>query len=287
MAYSSGIPYFCGLRLAHSAEIVAMDASVQPIVKVYPRTIGAVLKGGGVVSKTITLSCRVIPPQGTSRAALEQFMHTLNEQFGPMKGVLLVDGNEINDCAIARINYEPKIVNNYLVYTIDFEMGVQILSGETPPEETGPRQLVPLRLLSDTRGRPAQFVKTYGSGLDEVTRTFNFWHNVDIVRNLENRLNIELHDKYDKDQSIKFNGGFETITAYCWMTAAPQYQEDGWRQTIGAYFYNIMNGPLGDIGTLYLGGNTIETCLFTNFKMTEAHPTSARYELTFLVSLQC
>lgn len=284
MAYSSGIPYFCGDRLAHNAEITSMAANVQPIVKVYPRTIGAILKGGGTAKKTLTLTCRVIPPSGVSRADVEQFMHTLNENFGPRMGTLEVDNNEYLNCAINRITYDPKIVNNYLIYDIEFDLGVQ-LDGPLPNNVT--RQLVPSKLFADTRGRPAQFIKTYGEGLDEVTRTFNFWHNVDIVRNLENRLTIELFDKYSKDESIKFNGGFETITAYCWMKAAGEDQEDGWRQTVGAYLYNIMNGPLGDMGTLTLGGNVISFCLFTDVKLTGVWPTSARYELTFLVSLQC
>lgn len=284
MAYSLGIPYFCGDRLAHNAEVTAMYGNVQPIVKVYPRTIGGVLKGGGTVSKTLTLTCRVIPPADTSRAALEQFMHTLNETFGPQIGTLEIDNNEFLNCAINRIDYEPKIVNNYLVYTIEFELGVQ-LDGPLPGPT--PRQLVPSMLFADTRGRPAQFTKTYGEGLDAVTRTFDFWHNVDIIRNLENRLTIELFDKNSKDKSIKFNGGFETVTAYCWMKAAQEHQEEGWRQTVGAYIYNIMNGPLGDMGTLRLGGNVIDLCLFTDVKLTELWPTSARYELTFLVSLQC
>lgn len=286
MAYSLGIPYFCGYRIAHNAEITSMTANVQPIVKVFPRTIGGVLKGGGAVSKSITLTCRVIPPDGTSRAALEQFMHTFNETYGPLQGILLMDDNEFTDCSIAKITYEPKIVNNYLVFNIDFEMGVQKADEESPTPLV-PRQLIPSRLYADTRGRPAQFSKIYGEGLDEVTRTFNFWHNVDIVRNLENRLTIELSDKYSKDNVIKFNGGFEMITAYCWMKAAQEYQEEGWRQTVSAYIYNIMNGPLGDIGTLYLGGNVITPCIFTDVKLMEVFPTSARYELMFMVSLQC
>ena len=71
------------------------------------------------------------------------------------------------------------------------------------------------------------------------------------------------------------------------MKAAEDFQELEWRQTVGAYIYNYVNGPIGDIGTLYLGGKTISNCLFTEVRLTELWPTSARYELQFIVSLQC
>jgi hypothetical protein len=283
MAKSSGIPYFCGERLAHNARITDMTATIQPVIKIFPRNIGGVIKGGGIVEKSITVECRIIPPPNTSRADLEEFMNVYNEKFGPMKGSLFIDNNHYSDCGINNIKYDTKLTNGYLLATVDFAIGVQ-------SETDTLSQLVPSRLFADTRGRPGVFTTVEGEGVDAVTKTFNIWHNMDIVRDLENRLVMELYDIHKKDQSIKFNGGFETITAYCWMKAPEENgveKEDGWMQTVGSYIYNIMNGPLGEMGTLKLGGKTIEHCLWTQVKLTEVYPTSARYELTFIVGLQC
>ena len=273
---SSGIPYYNGNRIAHNAEITSMVGEVQPIVKVYPRTIGAVLRGGGVTSKTLNLNCRTIPPVGTSRASVENFMNEWNEKYGVDTGTLTVDENDYLDCAIDTVNYDPKIINNYLTYDVNFRLGVQ-----TEDTFDTPRQRVPSKLYEDTRGRTGLFV----SG--DSGKQFKIWHNMDIVRNLENRLTIELYANESSDNSIKFNGGFETIVGTCWMKASGEDQHVGWKQTVGAYIYNIMNGPLGDIGTLYLGGNEIKNCLWTKVTLEEVYPTSARYQLEFIVSLQC
>ena len=273
MAKSGGIPYFNGLSIAHNAVITGMSASVQPIIKSYPRNIGGVVKSGGVVSKTITLECRVIPPQDTTtRADVEQFMNTWNEQFGTQTGTLTVDDNDYLGCGINSVDYDAYITDGFLRFEVEFELGVQ-------SEDLNIRQIVPQRLYAWSRGRTAKFVSN--------GKTFNIWHNVDITRNLENKLNVQLYDIHKKDNTVKFNGGFETITAYCWVKAMEDYQEDGWKQTIGAYIYNFMCGPLGEIGVFYLGGNKIENCLLTGVTLTEVNPTSARYELTLLTSLQC
>ena len=205
MGLSSGIPYFCGQRLAHNAQVTSMIGNVQPVMKVYPRTIGGVLKAGGKVAKTLTLTCRTIPPSTASRGDVEQFMNTINETFGPLTGTLMVDDNEYLSCAINSISYEPIIVNNFLIYTIEFNLGVQ-------SETTTVRQLTPLRLYEDTRGRPGLFVSKYTLDDVETVKQFKIWHNMDIVRNLENRLKIELYDKNNKDNIITMEGGFEKIT---------------------------------------------------------------------------
>lgn len=271
MAKSSGIPYFCGEQLAHNGRITSMVGSVQPIMKVYPRTIGGVIKAGGTNDKVITVECGIISPPDATRAQVEEMMNTLNEKFGPKVGTLLIDDNEYLNCAINTITYDTDLTDGYLKFTIDFHLGVQ--------EDGGYRQLTPSHLFYDSRGRVGIF--------QSQGKTFHIVHNIDITRNLENRLDIEVADKNDKDKTIKFNGGFEMVTGYCWMKAAEEYQEDGWRQTVGAYIYDIMTGPLGDIGTLTIDTMTIKNCLFTSVKLLEVYPTSARYQLEFIVSLQC
>lgn len=280
MSKSSGVPIFNGMVMAHNARITGMSGTVQPIIKVYPRNIGAVIKCGGIVEKTMSVDCRMISPPTTSRAELEDFMNRYNEKFGPVKGTLFIDDNHYKDCAINSIKYSTDITSGYLVASVEFNLGVQT-------ETDAPAQLVPGKLFANINGRPGKFTVTDGEGVDGTSKVFNIWHNMDITKDLENRLVMEIYDIHHKDRTIKINGGVETITAYCWMIAEKSEQEDGWLQTVGAYMYDMINGPLGSMGTLELGGKVMTNCLWTQVKLTETSPTGARYELTFVTSLQC
>lgn len=280
MGKSSGIPYFCGNRIAHNAKVTDMQGNVNPIIKVFPRNIGAVVKGSGVISKTITLDCRTIPPANSGRSAIEAFMNNFNEAHGIKVGTLTIDDNDYYNCGIKSIAYDEKITDGYVKYSVEFDIGVQQEDLEAEAITTD-RQLIPSKLFYDTRGRVARFTSTKSG------KVFNFVHNVDTVRNLGTSLVVELFDKESKDVEVRYNGGVETLKAFCWMKATGEDQEDGWRQTVGAYIYNIMTGPVGDSGTFVLGTNTLKNILLTGVTLTECYPTSARYELTFLISLQC
>ena len=269
MSKSSGVPYFNGDPLCHNGLITSMNASVQPIMTVYPRTIGGVLKAGGVNTKTISLDCSIITPTDATRSECEDLMNTINEKFGPATGTLVVDDNSYPNCSVNGIKYDSKIVDNFIKFSIEFRLGDQTDASITP-----------LHLYEDTRGRVGSFTV-------EDKGTFTLLHNVDITRDLANDLTIKIADKDDSDEVMTFSGGFETITAYCWMKAAGDQQEDGWKQTVGAYIYRIMTEVVGEMGTLSLGTSVINNCLFTDVTLNEVWPTSARYQLTFLVSLQC
>jgi hypothetical protein len=269
---SSGIPTYNGDVIATSAVITKMSGSNSPVVKVFPRTIGCLLKQTGINSLSILLNCNLIISDVT-RANIENYMNLLNERLVNKRSELFIDDNIYKNCIVKNISYSEKFVNNYLIYDIDFELSDQNTNVQTT------RQLVPGKLYDLNTGRKMTF--TVGS------QEFDFWHNTDLVRNLEVDAYVKV---YDKDLSYYYSrtvGGVEKIVCKCWVRATSEDQHDGWKQTIGAYIYNMMLGPLGKIGSLSLGGNTINYCLMTGVELEEVYPTSARYSVTFITSLQC
>lgn len=268
---------FCGRSLAHNAEIKGMSGTSNVTMKIYPRTIGAVISPTGINKRTVSVECRAIVGGGVSRTNLELKMNSFNEFFLPKIGTLEIDENEYYNCAINSISYNPKVVKNYLIFTVEFELGVQKES-----DVTVPRQIIPATLFADTRGRTAKFTST------DTGRVFNFWHNMDIVRNAENIVIAKIYDPEGKEQSLRQQGGIEKIIATCWMKSSSENQHEGWRQTVGSYMFNIMHGPLGELGTLEIGNTTmVSNCILNEVKLEGIWPTSARYGLVFTASLQC
>lgn len=263
---SSGIPYFCGMQFADNAEITSMEGNCNPVIKIYPRNIGGIVKSTGVVSKTITINCRAIAPSNITRSELEDKMNAINEKFTPLNGDLYIDGNTYNDCVIKSISYSNKFVNNFLQYDIVFSLGEQFTNVIQPQE-----------LYDFSRGRKG-IVSIDGQN------DFELWHNIDIVRNFESSLVTKILGNYYKDLQMGVNGGIEHITAYGWLRTDSNY---GWKQSVTAYIYNIMQNIVGEIGTLRLGTSTIKYCLFTSVKLIELKSNSARYTLDLLTSLQC
>lgn len=274
MSKSSGIAYFCGKQLGHVCNLAGMGGSVNAVVKTYPRAVGVVVRSGNAVTKTVTVDCVCIPPKSASRADLETYMNTFNETVATQQGSLVIDDNEYLDCVISSVNYGFDILNNFVKYTVAFELGIQSTDDTV-------RYLTP-SLLYQLSGvyRGGTFTNKAGSVL-------KIWHNMDIVRNLENTVVRKIYDGRKKDFKLSVQGGVEKIKAACWLRSPMEDQEPGWKQTVGAYIYNIMEGAVGEIGTLQLGTGTIENCLLQGVSLTEMGVTSARYELDFVASLQC
>jgi hypothetical protein len=274
MNKSSGAPYFCGTKIAKIARVSSMSGSVNAIIVTYPRAIGAIIKAGGVNTKNIVLECFQDGPK--NRSGLEACMHALNENVGTLTGELYIDGNTYKNCAINGIEYGDKIVNEYMTYSIDFNIGAQ----NTTDDFTEITQFE-VDNLREGVGRKAQFVNKYGTN----KRPFKIWNNIDAVINLENNNRIQVQDVESKDLKVIFGGGVERIKLICW--AYSSRGEDGWKQTITSYIFNMMAGPLGNIGTLTIVSNVFDYALWAGVNLIETWPTSARYELEFVVSLQC
>ena len=280
---------FCGTELSANAEVKGIEGDAGTSIKVFPRTIGAVISFNGINKRKLTVQGRAIV-DGVSRTELEIRMNTFNEFVAPKIGTVTIDENDYLACAVNSVKYQPKILNNYLIFDIDFAIGVQKTNVDGAGEVIQdidiaiPRQMVPRTLYADNVGRTGTFVSSKNGS------RFDFWHNIDMVRDMDNTLIEAVYDKDGKEMFYRQQGGIEKITIYGWLRSSQQNQHDGWKQTVGAYMFNMINGPMGDLGDLYVGKNNtkvVSNCLLTSAKLTGLWPTSATYEITLLASLQC
>jgi len=263
------IAYFNGDQISNDS-FVTFSATGRVIVETYPRTIGGVLKESGIVDRNLTLHSYLVLPDSATRLDLENFFNSLNEQIGPGSGTLQVNGNTYNNLVVNSINYDTFKTKKFIRYTVGFKFEDQTDDGVI-------RQLNVPNLQDFSRGRKLRF-DSYEDG-----KSFHFWHNFDNIRTLETSVR-QKNPGVDENSRVTKTGGFEKITCYGWILGP----EQNTRQNFEAYFYNIINGPLGKLGTLYHDGEKIaEYAMFTEFSMDDSLGTGINYVLSFLTSLQC
>jgi hypothetical protein len=271
-----GIAYFDGDQISHGSYVV-LKGSNQPTVITYPRTVGGIIQESGVVEKELELRSYLIPPVGSKREDLEDYFHSLNEKIGSKEADLEVNGNTYLNANVKNIDYDNVIVNNFTRFSVNFELNNQDEDGEI-------RQLTVPGLLGFTRGRKMKFVTQMEDGED---KTFHFWHNFDLIKNFETEITLKRGTEIDGSVTGKVIrvGGFEKNICYGWVLGP----ETNTRRNLEAYAYNIINGPLGRLGTLYVDGENrvITNCVLTNFIMEDSTALGIKYELTFFSSLQC
>jgi len=267
-------PTFDGDQVATEGYGVLSGRS-SPFVVLYPRTVGGILQESGVVTKRLNLRSYLIPPSTATRKTIEEYCNSLNEQIGTKEANLILNGNTYLNCNVENIDYDLEKVKNYIRYTIGFIIGDQNTGGSV-------RQLSVSDLLGFTRGR----VMTFQSTLDDFTnRTFTFWHNTDKVRNFETQITVTYTDSFGGGSRIIRVGGFERIRCECWILGLDEGQLN--RKNLEAYFYNMINGPLGRLGTLVINGETLKNCFFESASMSDETGIGINYNLSFLKSLAC
>ena len=111
--------YFDGDQISHNSYIVPNGTNTPRIIT-YPRTIGGILQESGVTEKRLQLRSYLIPPDGGSREDVENYFHELNERIGSKEATLLVNGNHYPNCSVENIQYEDKIVKNFIRFDVNF-----------------------------------------------------------------------------------------------------------------------------------------------------------------------
>ncbi len=269
-----GFPKFDGDDIGHGGHLVITGTS-SPELTIYPRTIGGVIQESGIIEKNVSLRTWLIPPSNVTRGDVENYFNLLNEKIGVKEATLLVNDNSYLKANVKNIDYDKVVTDKFLKYTINFQLNDQN-TGSTI------RQLTTPGLLGFSRGRPLRF-KTTMDDLSE--RTFTFWHNFDNVRNFETQISIKNSVPFGGSTRVIRVGGFEKHVCSGWVIGPDDPQN---RRNLEAYFFNIMNGPLGRIGTLYLDdGRVIYKAFLSELSVEDSTAIAIRYELTFIVSLQC
>lgn len=270
-----GVAYFGTDQISHDSYLVPKGSS-NPQITTYPRTVGGIIQESGVVEKSLTLKSYLIPPANSTRQSLENFFHELNERIGSKQDNLTVNGNTYLNANVKSINFDTKITNRFTKFDIDFELNDQNNGSVI-------RQLAVPNLQDFSRGRKLRFNTVEDDG---TNKTFQFWHNFDNIKNFDTQISIKHSRQYGGYSRVIRVGGFERIVCYGWIIGP----EEGLpcRQNLEAYFYNVLNGPLGRVGTLiYADGTKTEKAFFSNLTVEDTTRPTVKYELTFIVSLQC
>lgn len=268
-----GVPFFDGDDLSAAAYGI-LSGSSTPLLIIYPRTIGGIIQESGVIDKSINVKNFIKTPIDTSRRTVEEFHNALNERIGSKTATLSLNGNSYLRCDVKSINFDNDIVDNFIKFTINFQIGDQNKGGTI-------RQLSVPDLQDFTRGRQA----TFKTRLEDFSlRTFTFWHNMDKFRNFETQITVKHTDSFGGGSRVLRVGGFERIRCECWLIGLDNEKN---RQNIEAFFFNMINGPLGRIGTLTINGEILTDTFFESADMADATTVGIRYNLTFLKSLAC
>ena len=268
------IPLINGEQVGNDGYLVPKGVS-NPRVIIYPRTIGGIIEESGVVEMTFALRCYLVVPSNTTRDQLETLFNSLNERYANQKVVLTANGNVYNDVYIKNIDYDLIIVNNFTHFTIHCILGDQPLG-----TNNSPNQLDCSGLQGFSRGRVLKFTTIWD---DNSQHTFQFWHNFDSVRNFETQVTVKSSTQFGGNARIFVAGGFEKMVCQGWIIGP----DTNTRKNLEAYFYNIMNGPLGHIGVVQLGTQVWQRCFLQEINVEDSTAPTLKYTLTFLTSLQC
>jgi hypothetical protein len=267
------IPLINGEQVGNDGYLVQKGIS-NPRLIIYPRTIGGIIEESGLVEMNFMLKCYLVVPSNTTRDQLETFFNTLNEKWVNQSVTLTANGNVYQNVYIKSIDYDLIIVNNYTHFTIHCILGDQN-SGTDIPNQLGCNLL-----QSFSRGRILKFTTIWD---DSSQHVFQFWHNFDTVRNFETQINLKSSTIFGGNTKVIVAGGFEKLVCQGWIIGP----DTKTRQTLEAYFYNMINGPLGHIGVMQLGTQVWQRCFLQEISVEDSTNPTLKYTLTFLTSLQC
>jgi len=268
-------PTFDGDQIATDGDSILSGRST-PFVILYPRTIGGIIQESGVVEKNLDLRAYLIPPKGTTRKEIENFQTELNERIGVKNQKnLIIHENVYPNCDVEAIEYDKDIVSNFIRYNIRFKIGDQNTDGSI-------RQIDTPGLSDFSRGRRLSFK----SRIDDFSfRTFDFWHNQDTFRNFDTEITVKYTDSFGGGSRIIKVGGFERFVCECWILG--QDEPNANRKNVEAHFFNMINGPLGRLGSLFVQGTELKNVFFESVVMQAPSGVGQRYSMTFLKSLAC
>jgi len=255
--------YFNGVKLANIVNITDMGASVNVENVFFVKKIGCLVKPSGYPAKTMTLSCVQILPKGIKRSAIETLMNDFNESIAGVTADITMAGNTFINCTPVGVSYN--VFGENLLFDVSFVLGEQSYN-----------QLSVTEVCEIKGGRIGSFKP------DSMGSTFNFYSNCDMVRNVQFESIAKISEETN-DYKYEQTGGVETIVVECWAnTTSGENLHD-----LLAYMYNIMNCPIGLVGTFTLGGKSIENCIINSATMNEVLIAGLRYTVVLTASLQC
>lgn len=256
---------------------VTFSGSSSPLVKTFPRGIGALLNPSGNADRNISLHC--FWAVDTTKTEIERYQYSLNETLALRNRIdLSVNGNVYQNVIPRSCSQEILEQDEYFVYTMGFALdhAQSLLNSQ----------------VKITQVRDAYFLYEYGD-IDQELSVFKFR----FFDNWEAGISVDFDQKaYERGfrksgTDLRVAGGVHKFALNCWIVREPTKE-------LESYFFNFVagSGPLGKKGTLYLNGYTYENVIMTAFANenitsgsgpTGVGQSNAKYTVEFQTSVQC
>lgn len=256
------------------------DGSSSAEISKFARTVGGYIKPSKRVDKTVDINTYQIFPDNFTRVDVETFFNLLNDKIATKKVTMTLSGNVFPNCFVRGITYDQFYSDKWVKFNVDILVGNQDDGGIV-------RQIDTPEIFDFSRGRKASFHTRMEDG---SVREFRFWHNIDSVRNLDVDITEVDGGRDGRSAKIVATGGMERIICDGWFVTF----SNGTRKDIEAYLFNMINGPLGRVGTLcieapknVIGQNVWQSIFLENISQGSDLFNGSRYTLTFLSPLQC
>lgn len=258
-----------GLKPISQYGYATLSGTSNPEIVTYPRSRGALVRPSKIVEKNINLNCVWIFGSNATMSDVESYQHRLMEHFSSSsKSTLTINGLSIENCAVNDASVSA-VKAGVMFYTVDISIGQQ----HAYPEQGEITH-------SQFSGYPTLGAQRSGTFTPEGSGPFTLGQRVEKFHNAKFEVTQDLPASWAIENRIKHNGGTEEIRVRGWITNET-------RQALMTFAYNVINGPLGKIGTLSIGGNTTQYAVMRDFSMEPIKGGSMYWDATFITSLQC
>ena len=267
---------YVGKRFFDSAYGVITGSS-EPKIETISRTSGMVVRESLVYNRTIAVSGWKMLPSNYTRKDLESYMHRMAEVFGCNKGDLYVSGNTYPNAVLSGWSIDEWDYNRTLKGTLTFDITEQVQDNQFTVEN----------IHRWSNAYPAHFqVKNYITG---KIHNFEFRQHVFSTPMLLPKAASKSEDGHENER-YSVRAGLN-LSCKAWVFYGDPNQGihlNASRKNLEAYFYNIICGPLGRIGTLNVTGNIYNNAFFQSFSQDDTGTQHfATYSLKFILSPQC
>lgn len=230
----------------------------------YPRSKGVLLIPSKKKVGNVKLDCVMV--RKGSMDTKENLQHKLFENLlSTASGTLTIQGVSIQNCFPRVANFK-KCNDRVMEYNIEFEIGKQNdYSSGVSFNQISP--MPPLRSY-----RTGSFVSN--------GRTFTFGHQVEQLKSSKYGVKNSPDYRWSYEDNKRLEGGAESIQVKGWMNNVS-------KASCLAFGYNIIFGPMGQLGDLTVGNDSTYDAIMTKANIESVTDNNLSWNATFATTLKC
>lgn len=233
-------------------------------VRQYPRSKGVLIFPTKKKNGTISLKCAIV--RKGNMDTKEDLQHKLLERLlSSGSGTLGIEGISIENCCPKNASFS-KCNDRVLEYEITFDIGLQVSYSNGIKFN----QLSPMPVLRDYR--TGTFVSN--------GRTFTFGHQVEQLKSATYMTKNLLDYRWSNEYRKITEGGQEVISVNGWLNNIAKSKGL-------VYIYNMIFGPLGQLGTLTVGSDSTADVIMTSVGMEDMNTNNLVWNASFVTTLKC